>query len=57
MNYKYDVSLREKGMKLLEQLDEPVMNLHRTLVGHLTRSELKELSRLLEKCRTSVSDE
>lgn len=51
------VELTEKGANLLLQLDEPVLDLHRTLVGHLTRDELKELSRLLEKCRESVTDD
>lgn len=50
------VELTEKGAELLTQLDEPVLEMHRTLVGHLTREELKELSRLLEKCRQSVQD-
>lgn len=49
------IELTGKGVALLQQLDEPLMQLHRQLVGHLTRSELKELSRLLEKCRQSVS--
>jgi hypothetical protein len=35
-------------------MDEPVMSLHRGLVGHLTQAELKELSRLLEKARERV---
>ena len=49
------IELTDKGAALLQQLDGPVMELHRSLVGHLSQSELKELSRLLEKCRMSVS--
>ena len=49
------IELTDKGAALLQQLDEPVMELHRSLVGHLSHVELKELSRLLEKCRLSVS--
>ncbi len=45
------VEITPQGRELLEQLDEPVAQLHRTLIGHLTRSELSELSRLLEKAR------
>ena len=48
------IELTEKGAALLQQLDEPVMEMHRSLVGHLSQDELKELSRLLEKCRLSV---
>jgi DNA-binding MarR family transcriptional regulator len=51
------IELTEKGLELLKQLDQPVIDLHRKLVGHLSRDELKELSRLLEKCRLSVSSE
>ena len=49
------IELTDKGAGLLQQLDEPVMEMHRSLVGHLSQTELKELSRLLEKCRRSIS--
>ena len=45
------IEITEKALGLLDEMDEPVQQLHRQLVGHLTRSELKELSRLLEKAR------
>jgi len=48
------VTLTDKARKLLDQMDEPVMELHRELVGHMTQAELKELSRLLEKARQCV---
>ena len=48
------IELTDKGGALLQQLDEPVMEMHRSLVGHLSQTELKELSRLLEKCRLNV---
>lgn len=53
------VRLTPKALKLLDKLDGPVMDLHLRLTGHLTQAELKELSRLLEKARSSVqsSDE
>ena len=35
-------------------MDDPVTELHKQLIGHLTQAELKELSRLLEKARVSV---
>lgn len=50
------VELTEQGTKLLSQLDAPVSDLHKSLLGHLTRAELKELIRLMEKARTSVDE-
>jgi hypothetical protein len=34
-----------------------VQDLHRQLLGHLSRAELDELTRLLEKARTPWTDE
>ena len=48
------VELTKKAIKLLKEMDEPDIELHKQLIGHLTRKELKELSRLLEKSRTSL---
>ena len=45
------VEITKKGLELLARIDEPVDQLHRQLIGHLTRAELKELNRLLEKAR------
>jgi DNA-binding MarR family transcriptional regulator len=51
------VALTDKARELLSELDQPVLELHRRLIGHLSRAELAELSRLLEKARQGVSDE
>jgi DNA-binding MarR family transcriptional regulator len=48
------IEITDKARTLLKQMDEPVSELHKRLIGHLTRGELKELSRLLEKARTSL---
>ncbi|MGH7214040.1 MAG: MarR family winged helix-turn-helix transcriptional regulator [Tepidisphaeraceae bacterium] len=45
------VSIGQKGMDLLAKLDGPVIELHRKQLGHLTKQELSELNRLLEKAR------
>ena len=45
------VSITDKGLAVLRQLDEPVAELERRLFGHLSEKELKELIRLLEKVR------
>ena len=45
------VSLTEKGLDTLSALDKPLEQLHKALIGHLSKAELKELIRLLEKAR------
>jgi MarR family transcriptional regulator, 2-MHQ and catechol-resistance regulon repressor len=51
------VALAERGTKTLAELDEPLVALHRKLLGHLSQAELKELIRLLEKVREPLSAE
>jgi DNA-binding MarR family transcriptional regulator len=48
------VQLTDAASALLQQMDSPVNDLHKQLVGHLTPAELKDLSRLLEKARLSL---
>ncbi len=48
------VALTDKGAKVLAELDEPLLTLHKQLMGHLSTTELKELSRLLEKVRAPL---
>jgi DNA-binding MarR family transcriptional regulator len=50
------VELTPKGSALLTKLDEPVMGLHRRLMGHFTKRELTELNRLLEKAREKLAE-
>ena len=40
-----------QGLALLRKLDGPVLGLHEQTLGHLTRSELKQLNQLLERAR------
>jgi DNA-binding MarR family transcriptional regulator len=49
------ISITDKGLAVLKQLDEPLLELHKHLLGHLSRGELKELSRLLEKARERLT--
>ncbi|QDT26175.1 MarR family winged helix-turn-helix transcriptional regulator [Gimesia panareensis] len=49
------IEITPKALKLLKQIDEPDLELHRKLIGHLSKDELRELSRLLEKARTSLT--
>jgi DNA-binding MarR family transcriptional regulator len=48
------VAPTEKALKVLAKMDEPVLDLHKRLIGHLSKQELAELIRLLEKARSSV---
>ena len=51
------VEITPKALKVLKQIDTPLDQLHGRLIGHLTRAELKQLSRLLEKARESCESE
>jgi DNA-binding MarR family transcriptional regulator len=45
------VRITKGGLDVLTDLDEPVMEMHRRQLGHLSKAELEELSRLLVKAR------
>jgi DNA-binding MarR family transcriptional regulator len=45
------VAITPKALKTVAELDEPVPELHRQLASQVTKTERKELSRLLEKLR------
>lgn len=45
------VKLTSKAKRLIDQMDAPVLELHHTLIGHLSSKELKTLTQLLEKAR------
>lgn len=45
------IELTDKAQTLLERLDKPVLDLHQTLLGHMTEQELRTLSQLVEKAR------
>ena len=51
------VQVNEAGLELLARLDEPVVTLHKTLLGHLTRKELAEINQLMVKARHPVIPE
>lgn len=48
------VQLTDKARALLEQIDQPLEDLHRELLGHFTKTELRDLTRLLEKAREQL---
>lgn len=49
------VSLTNKGKKILKKLDVPIHDAEQASLGHMTRKDLKELSRLMTKARKNVS--
>ena len=46
----------KKGLKVLSELDSVIDELDRSLLSHMTKKELRELSRLLEKARARCDD-
>ena len=50
------VGLTDQAITTLAALDEPLDELHRRVLGHLSQTELKELVHLLEKVRAPWTD-
>src|SRR5438132_10611761 len=50
------VALTDHGATTLAALAEPLVALHRKLLGHLSQAELKDLIRLLEKVRQPLAE-
>ena len=48
------VAITPKASLLLDQIDEPLLELHREVLGHMERDELTELTRLLERARANI---
>ena len=48
------VDLTAKARSVLQQIDAPLTDLYRAGLGHLSQTELKQLSALLEKARQSL---
>lgn len=48
------INITTKGLDLLNRLDKPLHQLHKSQMGHMTEQELRQLSRLLEKSRHSA---
>ena len=43
--------ITEKGLELLAGLDEPILDMHRSQIGHLSPDDLQKLSSLLKAAR------
>lgn len=51
------VEITPAALDLLAQLDAPLIQLNQRLIGHLSREELRDVSRLLEKARQTTSEQ
>jgi DNA-binding MarR family transcriptional regulator len=47
------VAIAPRALEILSEIDEPLSNLHKQTLGHMTAEELATLIRLLEKARQS----
>lgn len=47
--------ITETGLALLDRLDEPVVQMHRELLGHLSEAQLRALIELLAFARDGIS--
>jgi DNA-binding MarR family transcriptional regulator len=45
------IKITQKGLDAIAGLDRPLVEVHKRQMGHMTRRDLEELSRLLEKAR------
>lgn len=45
------IEITKTALQLLKKIDEPLKQLHKQLLAHFSRTELRELNRLLEKAR------
>ena len=50
------VTLTTSGKKVVNKIDKPMEELHREILGHLTKKEMVELNRLLVKARQAFED-
>jgi DNA-binding MarR family transcriptional regulator len=51
------VAITQASLDVLARLDQPVIDLHQQLLGHLSKSELAELVRVMEKIREPLAKE
>ncbi len=50
------IALTDKALTLLAEMDDPVMDMHREALGHLSKTELTEITRLLDKARAGLKE-
>jgi DNA-binding MarR family transcriptional regulator len=50
------VAIAPRALEILAEIDGPLTELHKEVLGHLSDEELTTLSRLLEKARSAVGE-
>jgi DNA-binding MarR family transcriptional regulator len=50
------VALTDKAAKLLAKIDRPLVEMHERVMRHLTKTEINDLMRLLDKVRAGLPD-
>jgi DNA-binding MarR family transcriptional regulator len=50
------VAITPQAIATLAQIDQPLLDMHKKLLGHLTAEELTGLTQLLEKARAATHD-
>lgn len=51
----FEIELTPQAVRLVKSLDEPVLNLHQTLLSNVSQGDLKSLIRILEIVRSGIS--
>lgn len=49
------VEITKRGMSLIKDIDKPLVQLQKKLLGHMTRKKLMELSQLLSEARSTCT--
>lgn len=50
----FEIELTTSAVKLLKKLDQPILDLHSSLLAHVKKSELRDLIRTLEIVRDGI---
>lgn len=52
----FHIEITTAGKRLLKKIDEPLLNLHRSLLSGLSKKDLRTLIKVMEDVRMSVRD-
>jgi DNA-binding MarR family transcriptional regulator len=46
--------ITKSGLDLLQSMDQPILEIHRSQIGHLSKADLNQLSTLLQETRKKI---
>ncbi|MFN7877835.1 MAG: MarR family winged helix-turn-helix transcriptional regulator [Pirellula sp.] len=52
----FEIELTQDAVRLLKKIDQPILDLHASLLSNVSKADLTALVRLLEAVRAGVSD-